>query len=186
MSFLHHNPPLSPSYYIDLKQAIHNMSANQDKWDDESQGGEGSQSGETGSGGKTGEVGFRFKTEIFRDDQLPPAEIRRLLQIHKEAHKAYVTKQKLTRKERLALKEGRKDLTSQYRLGQGAGGGGLSSYKKHPISNKAQFSGIDKQLSALPTENEADTNAELREKLENKYNHRYTPTKQFNPKPRPY
>lgn len=166
------------------------MSADQNKWDDESQGDQGSQSGDTGSGGKSGEIGFRYKTEIYRDEQLPPAEIRRLLQIHKEAHKAYVTKQKLTRKERLALKEGRKDLTSQYRLGQGAGGGGRSTFKKHPISNKAQFSGIDKQLSGLPTENAAETNEELRNqlenKLENKYNHRFTPTKQFNPKPRPY
>lgn len=160
------------------------MSIDQDKWDEEE--GQGDQGSETGSGGKSGEIGFRFKTEIYRDEQLPPHEIKRLLQIHKDAHKAQVTKQKLTRKERQALKEGRKDLVSQYRTGYGAGGGNASIYKKHPISNKAQFSGIDKQVSALPTENEADTNPELRDKLENRYNYNYQPTKQFNPKPRPY
>lgn len=165
------------------------MSNDYNQWDeDDSQGGAGGRSGEGGKGGKSGEVNFRFKTEIYRDEQLPPGEIKRLLEIHKESHKAYVEKQKETRKERAFLKEGRKDLVDQHRarFGMGGGGGSSSRYKKHPISNKAQFSGIDKQVSALPTENEANTNSELRNELENRYNYKHQPTRQFNPKPRPY
>jgi hypothetical protein len=151
-------------------------------WDEEGQGGEG---GQTGSGGKSGEIGFRIQTEIFRDDLLHPGEIKRLLQIHSEAHKEFVNKQKILRKERAALKEGRKDYSAQQR-GTHSGGTTVSRYKKHPISNKAQFSGIDKQVSTLPSENEAETNEKLRNDLENRYNHRLQPTRQFNPKPRPY
>jgi hypothetical protein len=154
-------------------------------WEDDSQGG-GEEGSQTGSGGKSGEIGFRIQTEIFRDDLLHPAEIRRLLQVHSETHKAYVNKQKQLRKERIALKENRKSATAQYRAGFGGSGGQVSRYKKHPISAKAQFSGIDKQVTALPTENEADTNAKLRDELENRYNYRFQPTRQFNPKPRPY
>ena len=95
---------------------------------------------------------------------------------------------KLTRKEREFLKNGRKDLIQQHRTRYGLGGGasGGSHYKKHPISNKAQFSGIDKQVTALPTENEANTNDELRNKLENRLNYNLQPKRQFNPKPSPF
>jgi hypothetical protein len=152
---------------------------------DDSQEGEGE--GKGTQGGKSGEVGFRIKIETSRDDMLAPSEIRRLLKTHQEIHKSYIDKQKLLRKERSALKEGRKDLVAQYRAQHGLGGaGGSSPYKKHPISNKAQFSGIDKQVTSLPAENEAETNSELRAELENKYNHRLQPKRAFNPKPSPY
>lgn len=154
---------------------------------EEDEGGQSGGSGEAGKGGKSGEVGFRFKTEIYRDDQLSPAELQRLIDIHEDLHKGFVDKQKLLRKDRQLIKEGRKSLASQHRAGLGMGGQGRASpYKKHPISNSAQFSGIDKQVIGLPSENEAKTNDELRNDLENRYNYRLQPTRQFNPKPRPY
>lgn len=136
----------------------------------------------TGSGGKTGEIVFRFRDAMSlppRDDMLPPSEIRRLLIVHKDLHKERVTKQKNTRQDRAAIKEGR---TIGYRHGQGQGYN-QTNYKKHPISNKAQFSGIDKQTQVLPTQFEAETNNEMRDKLENRFTHRNMP--RFHPKPRP-
>lgn len=156
-----------------------------DNRDDDSQGSQGSQGGQ---GGKTGKIGVRVKTEISRDDLLAPSEVRRLLQAHQNLHKSYVDKQKQLRKERAAIKEGRKDLAAQLRSQHGRGGsGGLSRYKKHPISNKAQFSGMDKQVSTLPTEFEAETNSEMRNDLENRYNYRFqpAPARRHLPKPRP-
>src|SRR5947207_2913764 len=109
------------------------------------QGGEGSQS----SG-----IPFRY-TDVLstepRDDVLPPTEIRRLLSEHQDLHKARVDKQKLTRKERKAIKEGRVILNSSatYRAGFRAAGGAASQYKTHPIAYK--FSGIrDLKVSAFP------------------------------------
>jgi hypothetical protein len=157
------------------------MIKNDDERDDTQGGGSGQ------GGGKTGTKGFRVQLEISRDDLLAPNEIKHLLKIHQEYHKTHVDRQKLLRKERAALKEGRKDLVAQYRsqLGLGSGSGGVSPFKKHPISNKAQFSGMDRQTSILPTENTAETNSEMRNDLENRYNHRHQPKPGFNPKPRP-
>ncbi|MHB1947689.1 MAG: hypothetical protein ACYCQI_06200 [Gammaproteobacteria bacterium] len=139
-----------------------------------------------GSGGKTGEIRFIYRDAMSlppRDDMLPPSEIKRLLIIHKDLHRERVEKQKMTRKEREALKEGKLHLQASYMQGLGQGGGTRSNYKKHPIANKAQFSGIDKQTSNLPTEFNAETNLEMQNKLENRYVLRNAP--KFNPKPRP-
>jgi hypothetical protein len=146
---------------------------------------------ETGEGGgfsgASGEIEFRYK-DIYatapRDDILPDSEIKRLLTVHRDLHKDRVDKQKMTRKERLASKEGRLHHTrdSQHGLGMG-GGGGASNYKKHPISDRAQFSGVDRQVAAIPTQYEAETNLELSEKLENRFVLKNAP--KFNPKPRP-
>jgi hypothetical protein len=152
-----------------------------DNWkdiDDEGESGE-------GKGGKTDAVHFRFRDAASippRDDVLPPTEIKRLLIVHQELHKGYVDKQKMTRKERAALKEGKLHLVRNYQQARGYQGG-FSGYKKHPISNKAQFSGIDKQTSFLPTEFDAETNLEMREKLENRFTLMNRP--KFSPKPRP-
>ena len=153
---------------------------------------EGSQTGEGGQGGVAGEIRFRYKDAMSidpRDDALPPLEVNRLLAVHKDLHKAYIDKQKQTRKERKQLKEGRASLTSREGLvvrARGTGGGRYSPYKKHPISNRAQFSGIDRQISTLPTENLAETNEAKRNELENRYQLRYQNAPKFNPKPRPY
>lgn len=149
-------------------------------------------SGEEGKSGKSGEIQFRY-TDILstppRDDALPPEEIRRLLAVHKDLHKGRVEKQKLTRKERKALKEGRIifNATAAYRAGVGGAGGPASAYKTHPIAIK--FSGIrDQKVSAFPSDNISETNLdkknELENRLENQLRLRHAPT--FNPKPRPY
>jgi hypothetical protein len=153
--------------------------------------GQGGQTGQGGQGGAAGEIRFRYKDAMSiepRDDALPLTELNRLLAVHKDLHKAYVDKQKLTRKERKILKEGRASLTSRQDIGLGRGGsgGGHSNYKKHPISDKAQFSGVDRQISALPTKNQADTNEQQRADLENRLELRHQNVPKFNPKPRPY
>src|SRR5436190_21105131 len=110
--------------------------------EEEEQGGE--QGGEGSGGIQTGEIRFHYKDAMAiapRDDQLSPKEIERLLIVHKDFHKINVDKQKQTRRERDAVKDG------QFRFRQGLGqAAGISRFKKHPISYKAQFSGIDKQV----------------------------------------
>jgi hypothetical protein len=142
-------------------------------------------------GGKSGKINLRFKTEVLRDDLLSPDEMRRLLLVHADLHKANVDKQKVLRKERADLKSGKKQ---DHQLGQGLGQGNNSRFKKHPISNKAQFSGIDRQVSNVPTDFRAETNDEARNDLQNRLENRLEnklqlqnqPKREFNPKPRPY
>ncbi|MDR3477352.1 MAG: hypothetical protein P4M14_04905 [Gammaproteobacteria bacterium] len=156
--------------------------------------GTGTSTGGTGTGGSTGEIAFRYKDPLSgptRDDLLPAAEIKRLLSVHKEIHKGRVEKQKMARDERAAKKDGRyipPTVLQQIRKGLGGGGaGGSSKYKKHPISDKAQFSGIDKQVVGIAAINEAHTNEDVKDaldnKLENRLQNRATP--KFNPRPRP-
>jgi hypothetical protein len=145
----------------------------------------------TGTGGKTGAIEFRLQdgsAGLRRDDLLAPNELKRLLQVHDELHKGRVHKQKTTREERAAKKDGRyvASMESKYQQGLGGGGGGTASrFKKHPISNMAQFSGIDKQVVGVPTLNEAETNADLKNDLENRLENKYRNTPRFNPRPRP-
>jgi hypothetical protein len=147
--------------------------------------------GESGTGGKTGAIEFRLQdgsAGLRRDDLLAPNELKRLLQVHDELHKGRVNKQKITREERAAQKDGRyvTSMESKYRQGLGGGGGGTASrFKKHPISNMAQFSGIDKQVVGVPTLNEAETNSDLKNDLENRLENKYRNTPRFNPRPRP-
>lgn len=125
-----------------------------------------------------------------RDDAMSPEELKRLQAVHKDVHKVRVDKQKATRKERKQAKEGPMNLTTRqaYTGGMGAGGGGsYSKYKTHPIA--AKFSGIrDQKISAIPSENTAETNLEQKQELENKNENKlrlnYQPG--FNPKPKPY
>jgi hypothetical protein len=101
-------------------------------------------------------------------------------------HKNTVEKQKQLRTERAALKEGKYVPSMEKKLSQGLGGGqgGMSKFKKHPISDRAQFSGIDKQVVGVPTLSETNTNDDLREALENRLENRYQNQPKFNPKPR--
>ncbi len=143
--------------------------------------------GEEGKGGVAGEIRFRYRDAASlepREDMLPESEIRRLLIVHRDLHKDRVDKQKNLRKERAALKEGKLNIQNMNRQAMGMGGGGMSKYKRHPISNKAQFSGIDRQTIGIPTEFDAETNMEMRDKLENRLQLRNAP--KFNPKPRPF
>lgn len=158
--------------------------------DDKETGDQGT--GEGGQGGKSGEIAFRY-TDVLsvepRDDVLPPIEIRRILAIHKDIHKERVDKQKLTRKERQALKEGRiiYNAAANYRTGIGSPGGGTrSQYKTHPIA--AKFSGMDPKVNAFPSENISETNLDKKNELENRLENklRLQNAPRFNPKPRPY
>lgn len=165
------------------------MKANENdkKFIEDDQDGDQGETGGQGSG-----IEFRYVDVLStepRDDLLPPNEIKRLLGTHQELHKQRVDNQKLTRKERKAIKEGRVILTSNasYRAGMRATGGGFSAYKTHPIAHK--FSGMrDTKISSFPSDNNAETNLnkkeELQNRLENKLSLRNMP--KFNPKPRPY
>lgn len=166
---------------------------NENKIDQDEEGSQGGESGDTGQGGVTGAVHFRYKDSLStgpRDDALPPTEIKRLLAIHQDLHKEFVNKQKLTRKER-ALKEGRRTLDSRRGFGYGHGAGRVSPYKQHPITSKAQFSGMDRQVVGLPNDNLQNTNDDKRNELENRLEHRLENRNElraapkFNPVPRP-
>jgi hypothetical protein len=155
--------------------------------DDSGQGSFGGTGDESG-GGIGGKIHFRFRDAASlppRDDVLPITEIKRLLIVHGELHKERVDKQKQTRKERAALKEGKKLATHGQQQRQGFGGS--ARFKQHPIANKAQFSGIDKQVTGLPTEFDAETNAEMQDRLENRLQNRlqHQNVPRFNPTPRP-
>jgi hypothetical protein len=150
-------------------------------------GEEGGDSGETGVGGIGGgggatEIEFRYKdvlSDAPRDDVLPPLEmIKHALAIHKDLHKYLVDKQKQTRKDRAAIKEGKLTSVAQYQVGRGYGAN--SGYKKHWVHDK--FRGRDRQISAVPTQYDANTNEGLRDKLENRLQLKHAP--KFNPKPR--
>ncbi len=146
---------------------------------------EGDETGE-GTGGQTGAIEFRdFITAqtSLRDDNLPPDELRRLRAVHGIAHELRVKKQKELRDTRQDLKNGKITLDN-YR--QGLAAEMNSKYPPHPtLANKAQFSGIDKQENVVPSLNEAKTNDENRNELENRYQNKYQPQmgKKFNPKP---
>jgi hypothetical protein len=144
--------------------------------------------GDEGVGGKSGQIEFRssvFKTAL-RDDLLPADELRRLLIIHKDIHKEKVIKQKQTRAERAALKEGKQLNNQQTTNNKGLRSGGSSStHLTHPLlGTKPQFDGIDKQVVGVPALNEADTNPELKAELENRLENKYRNTPKFNPTPR--
>jgi|SRR5579872_4551126 len=151
---------------------------------------EDSQDGKSGSsGGVAGEVRFRYKDAM--STELSASEIKRLLKVHDEIHLENVKKQKTTRKDRKAVKEGRQTLTASNGLRSGYGAGKSSPYQKHPILNsKAQFNGADRQMTPRPDENMAETNNDkrpenrlenqlknrLKNENRNELRNRYTPT----------
>lgn len=139
---------------------------------------------ESGAGGNSGQIEFAdflSSGASKRDDMLSPDEKKRLLSQHKGTHEGRVKNQKEVREQRKLLKEGKVSKQS-YQQGMVAES---SQYQAHPIlSDKAQFSGIDRQTNPLPTENVAETNKENRNKLENQYRLRHAPQHApgFNPK----
>lgn len=149
--------------------------------------------GEGGISGQTGEIKFRYRDILStepRDDVLPEAEIRRLLLMHEDIHKERVDKQKATRKERDDIKNGRVNAKNYDGLGLRKGDGGDGSpYKKHPVSNHAQFSGAtDRKITGVPSDSLSETNDDIKQdlldKLELRFQHKNVP--KFNPRPRPY
>lgn len=137
-------------------------------------------------GGKSGAIEFVefIKTADSLRDDLPQSKVKQLLNAHYQEHDERVKKQKEERENRKAIKEGKKKDHKQGMLG--ALEASNAEYRSHPLlSESPQFSGIDKQVTHLPTENVADTNHLQRERLNNEYRLRYAPniTPQFNPKP---
>jgi hypothetical protein len=133
------------------------------------------------SGGQGGQIEFRDFIGTgagSREDLLAPQDKLHLLSMHKEVHETRVKKQKALREARLAVKQGKVSVDS-YRQGL-ASAGTNAQYKANPIlANKAQFSGIDRQVNALPNENVAETNPEQRYQLSNRMEN----TPRFHPKP---
>lgn len=136
--------------------------------------------GESGAGGQSGQVEFRefIGVEESRDDLLSGEELKRLLIVHESANKHSVQKQKEARAKLNDLKNGKNTLNN-YRHEKGS----KSEFSNHPLlSNKAQFSGIDKQVNNLPNENESNTNKDKQElRLSLSLRQRYE--KSFNPRP---
>ena len=63
------------------------------------------------------------------------------------------------------------------------GAGMNAQYRINPVlANKAQFSGVDRQVNALPNENVAETNNEKKEELQYQYNLRHRPQYAHAPK----
>jgi len=152
-------------------------------------------SGQSGSGSSGSKIKIHLRGgDTQRDDQLSPSELRRLLIVLAEAHKARVDKQRRLRAERREKKDpGELNAKRNFTLGQGGGSGSRSPYKQHPLSKTAQFSGIDKQTSPIPSDAEQNTNDdkknELENRLENKLQNRLTLQNQkkfIPPTPRPY
>ncbi len=166
----------------DEKKKIFNINTN----DPEKEGG-GEEGGESGEGGKSGSIEFHdflSTGENIRDDMLSRDEIRRLLSTHKDSNELRVKSQKDKRDDYKKLKEGKMAL-QVFRETHGIGAG-RSAFRANPaLRDKAQFSGVDRQVNALPTENMADTNQEKKDELLNELRHRlgYAATPKFNPKP---
>lgn len=141
---------------------------------------------ESGSGGKSGQIEFRdfIGTGEQRDDLLSYDEKKRLLAAHSNTHEGRVKKQKELRDERRQVKEGKVSRKAYYE-GLAAN---QSRYPAHPVlRDKAQFSGIDKQTTAIPNDSLTNTNDENKNELENSYRLRFAPqaAPKFNPKPMP-
>lgn len=149
--------------------------------------GEGGETGTGSSGGQSGKIEFRdFVTSRadMRDDLLPFDEKKRLLSTHKDLNESKVKQQKEKRDHYKDLKNGKIPL-AVHRAGL-MGGGMNAQFKANPIlANKAQFSGIDRQVNSLPTENLAETNQDARDELMNELKYRlgYEARPTFNPKP---
>lgn len=136
--------------------------------------------GGSGTGSQIQFADFITGRSGLREDQLPPDELRRILAVHDDAHEARVKKQKELRDQRKDLKEGKMTL-DEYRQSQKN-----SQYPPHPLlSEKAQFSGMDKQNNPVPTDSQTQTNEGDKNELENQYRLRNAPEmgKKFNPRP---
>ena len=112
---------------------------------------------ERGESGHVGGSGVEFRFDIspgeIRDDLLSPEELKRLLKVHHDLHYDLVKKQKIERKNRNEIKEGKRPAVANNGYTTGNAGFGMNQGKQHPISKKAYFSGIDKQVIGLQSEN---------------------------------
>ncbi|OGT43179.1 MAG: hypothetical protein A3F42_00955 [Gammaproteobacteria bacterium RIFCSPHIGHO2_12_FULL_37_34] len=120
------------------------------------------------SSGQGGQI--EFHDFITNRETLSLEAEKHVLAVHNDIHELRVKKQKEMRELRQAIKEG-KNYSQGYGYGR-MGGGHAGSYKPNPIlADKAQFSGIDKQVISLPNENTALTNEEKRDELQLQLQH---------------
>jgi hypothetical protein len=156
--------------------------------DDESTGGEGGQS-DTGTGASGVAFHLDFLTGERRDDLLSSEELKRRLIVHNDILYDLVKKQKIERKTRLEIKEGKRPTVSNAYPGGTGYGMGDNKVEKHPVTEKAYFSGIDKKVIGVLSESENIANEDKKNKFEqtlelkNRLQHTHTP--KFNPTPRP-
>jgi hypothetical protein len=156
--------------------------------EDENQGDDGDES--SGSqGGRSGQVEFHdfLSPGGSREDLLSYDEKKHLLLIHKDGNEIRLKKAKDLIADRLKIKEKvGKFLHSVYEYGKSFAQGAHNQYKPNPaLHDKAQFSGVDKQVSPDSTINDAITNEAERQEPENEYRKRFTPelTPHFRPTP---
>lgn len=144
---------------------------------------------EEGGSGESGGTGTQIKfhdftrAENFRDDLLPPEEMRRLLLVHKDLHTGNVKKQKELQAYREEVRAGKISI-EQYRQGL-QGGEGKVKYKTNPrFLRSQQFSGTSNNMTPLPSDNNAETNQDKKELVyRNELKLQNQPVPQFNPRP---
>lgn len=159
----------------DKKNRFHLKSSNY-QYDEDDMNSGGAQSG--------GKIEFKdfLGASSSRDDLLTGDEKRHLLVLHKDTHELRVKKQKELRDQRQILKEG-KNFHSSYQQGLMHGRGQGGGFKPNPrLADKAQFSGIDKQVIGLPNENIANTNEENRNELQLQHQNQLRYTRDHTPR----
>lgn len=153
------------------------------KVEDDSEG----ESGQS-TGGQSGQIEFRdflAGGERLRDD-LSPDELKHALAVLSDASEQRIKDQQKKRDLYKDLRNGKVPLRD-FRAAMGMN----VDYRAHPtLADKAQFSGADKEVNALPTENIAETNNEKRNQLQMQYNLRHHPeyanTNKLTPKLTPF
>src|SRR3990167_7225091 len=120
---------------------------------------------DSGTGSVGGAIEFHDFISVnnhLREEKLPPDVIKDLQSRHKRKHEALVEKQKKERDYRHDVKEGKvtPEMHKQNKAERNSG------FPPHPtLSDKAQFSGIDKQENQIPTNSETQTNDADRNEL---------------------
>lgn len=152
-------------------------------------------SGDQGSVGTTGsQVRIYLPgADTRRTDQLSPGEIKRLLIVLADTHKARVDRQRHERRDRLERKSpGELNVRRRFTVGIGGGSGIPSRFKQHPALKEPPHNGRDPKVTSVVTDsNQSNLNPDLRNELQNKLQNQNRLTLQYQrkfipPTPRPY
>lgn len=156
------------------------------------------QEGDSGDQGSVGTTGTGSQIRIYlpgadtrRTDQLSPGEIKRLLIVLADTHKARVDRQRHERRDRLERKSPDElNVRRRFTVGIGGGSGIPSRFKQHPALKKPPYNGRDPKVTQDFTgSDQSNLNPDLRKKLQNTLQNRLTPQYQrkfIPPTPRPY
>lgn len=156
------------------------------------------QEDDSGDQGSVGTTGTGSQVRIYlpgadtrRTDQLSPGEIKRLLIVLADTHKARVDRQRHERRDRLERKSpGELNVTRRFTVGIGGGSGVPSRFKQHPSLSRPPYSGRDPKVTQNITDSDqSDLNHDLRNELQNTLQNRFTLQNQrkfIPPTPRPY